>query len=95
MLPAARTYTDGTVVNWDEKTIAGKKEPEHPAPAFFTTAADDTTKSTTAASETATLGAPDNAASVWGIVFGAAGLLLGGTALGMVLTGRRRAVTTK
>ncbi len=35
------------------------------------------------------------AASVWGIVLGAAGLLLGGTALGLVLAGRRKAPATK
>jgi len=34
ILPAAQTYTDGTVVNWDEKTVDGQPEPKHPAPAF-------------------------------------------------------------
>jgi periplasmic copper chaperone A len=31
-LPAAQTYSDGTVVNWNEKAAAGQPEPEHPAP---------------------------------------------------------------
>lgn len=31
-LPATQTYTDGSVVKWDEKTIQGQPEPEHPAP---------------------------------------------------------------
>jgi periplasmic copper chaperone A len=31
-LPAAQTYSDGTVVNWNEKAAAGQAEPEHPAP---------------------------------------------------------------
>ena len=39
-LPASQTYTDGTVVKWDEKTVEGQAEPEHPAPSFVTTAKD-------------------------------------------------------
>lgn len=31
-LPAQQTYSDGTVVNWNEKTVSGQAEPEHPAP---------------------------------------------------------------
>ena len=31
-LPATQTYSDGTVVKWDQPTPAGGKEPEHPAP---------------------------------------------------------------
>ena len=29
---ADQTYSDGTVVNWNELTKAGAAEPEHPAP---------------------------------------------------------------
>jgi len=39
-LPTAQTYTDGTVVKWDEKSVEGQAEPEHPAPSFVTTAKD-------------------------------------------------------
>ena len=39
-LPASQTYTDGTIVKWDEKTVEGQAEPEHPAPSFVTTAKD-------------------------------------------------------
>lgn len=31
-LPATQTYSDGTVVKWDQPTPAGGDEPEHPAP---------------------------------------------------------------
>ncbi|MGY4712061.1 YcnI family copper-binding membrane protein [Mycolicibacterium sp. CBM1] len=31
-LPAVQTYTDGTIVRWDEKAKIGTAEPEHPAP---------------------------------------------------------------
>jgi uncharacterized protein YcnI len=33
-LPATQTYSDGTVVAWDQPTPASGEEPEHPAPAF-------------------------------------------------------------
>jgi periplasmic copper chaperone A len=29
---AAQTYSDGEVVNWNEPTVKGGDEPEHPAP---------------------------------------------------------------
>ena len=41
-LKAAQTYTDGTVVNWDEQSAEGQPEPKHPAPSFTTTAEDGT-----------------------------------------------------
>jgi uncharacterized protein YcnI len=31
-LPATQTYSDGTVVSWDQPTPPGGEEPEHPAP---------------------------------------------------------------
>lgn len=34
LLPATQTYSDGEVVRWDEPTLAGGAEPEHPAPAL-------------------------------------------------------------
>jgi uncharacterized protein YcnI len=37
VLPAAQTYTDGTVVNWNETAQEGQPEPKHPAPSFTTT----------------------------------------------------------
>ena len=40
-LPAAQTYSDGTVVNWNEPEATGQAEPKHPVPAFVTTAAAD------------------------------------------------------
>src|SRR4029078_11757146 len=39
LLPAAQTYSDGTVVAWDQPTPAGGPELEHPAPALVVTAA--------------------------------------------------------
>ncbi|HEV7565910.1 MAG TPA: YcnI family protein [Microbacteriaceae bacterium] len=34
-LPAHQTYSDGTVVDWDEKTPASGVEPENPAPTLY------------------------------------------------------------
>ncbi len=31
---ARQTYSDGSVVTWDQPTVAGQPEPEHPAPSF-------------------------------------------------------------
>ena len=38
-LPATQTYSDGTVVHWDQPTPTSGQEPEHPAPSFQVTAA--------------------------------------------------------
>ena len=40
-LPAAQTYSDGTVVNWNQPETAGQAEPEHPVPSFVTTVGAD------------------------------------------------------
>lgn len=39
LLPATQTYSDGTVVRWNEPTPASGEEPEHPAPELVVTAA--------------------------------------------------------
>lgn len=39
LLPVDQTYSDGTVVRWDEPTPSSGEEPEHPAPALAVTAA--------------------------------------------------------
>ena len=38
LLPVDQTYSDGTVVRWDQPTPAGADEPEHPAPELVVTA---------------------------------------------------------
>jgi uncharacterized protein YcnI len=94
VLPVVQTYTDGKVVNWDQKAEAGKEEPEHPAPSFTTTAADD---AKTAASPSAdAMASPaavpasqtTDATGEWGLGLGIVGVILGAAAL---LAGRRQA----
>jgi len=80
VLPTTQTYSDGTVVRWDQPTPQGGKEPEHPAPTLEVTSA-------TAAQDRAPAAASDSLAR-W---LGAAGLVLGGVALGVAVgSGRRR-----
>lgn len=38
VFPVTQTYSDGTVVRWDQPSPAGRPEPEHPAPEFVVTA---------------------------------------------------------
>lgn len=98
-LKAAQTYTDGTVVNWDEDSVEGQPEPKHPAPSFTTTAEDGTGPTASAAAAPAASSqaseTSSDAASVWGIVLGAAGFVLGAAALGLVLAGRRNRTAGK
>jgi periplasmic copper chaperone A len=85
--PTTQTYSDGTVVTWDQASVEGQDEPEHPVPtlelATATQAADVTVPDTDASDGTA----------LWlggtALVVAAAGLVLAGlSALGVV--GRRR-----
>jgi hypothetical protein len=85
-LKAAQTYTDGTVVNWDEESAEGQPEPKHPAPSFVTTADDDAATASAAPSAGAasqTSEVTRDATSAWGVVLGAAGFVLGAVALGL------------
>jgi uncharacterized protein YcnI len=90
-LPATQTYTDGTVVKWDEKAVAGQPEPEHPAPSFVTTASDDAASAAAssspsvsqapAASASTSNGDGGSTAGWFGLVAGLIGLAAGVTAL--------------
>jgi hypothetical protein len=93
-LPAAQTYTDGTVVKWDEKTVEGQAEPEHPAPSFETTAKDAETAApasspAAAAPAQAAASTKDDGGSTagwFGLAAGLIGLAAGVTALARTRT---------
>lgn len=84
-MPAVQTYTDGSTVEWNETAVAGKAEPEHPAPSFVTTAEDAASPAAAAEGQSS-----NNGLSILALVLGAVGLLLGGSALGIVIAGRRK-----
>ena len=93
VLPAAQHYTDGSVVNWDEKGKGGA-EPEHPAPTFTTTAAADSEHSAPADSAAAEAGdapaASSDGTTTAALWIGVAGLLLGAIALVRTVGSRKK-----
>jgi len=100
VLPVAQTYTDGTVVKWDEKTAEGQTEPEHPAPSFVTTAKDaDHAAAATApaASAPASSAAAESTSTDAGSAAGWIGLVAGllGLAAGVTALVRTRPARTK
>ena len=95
-LPAAQTYSDGTVVNWNEPETEGQAEPENPVPSFVTTAAAGehaqaaTVPDTTAVTSTAPVpAAPDDTFGILGLGAGTLGLAAGATALVRTRTPRK------
>jgi uncharacterized protein YcnI len=99
LLPAHQTYSDGSVVDWDEKTPADGKEPENPAPTLYINDAPPAADGAATPTVTATPTASDTASSSSDAV--AIGLGIGGLALGAIavvisvlaLTRRSRSTT--
>jgi uncharacterized protein YcnI len=91
LLPATQTYSDGTVVRWDQPIPAFGDEPEHPAPVLEVTAAPTGTDAGSApaanGTSTAAASAPDRTAR-W---LGGGGLALGVVAVLLGLAARRAA----
>jgi periplasmic copper chaperone A len=82
VLPAAQFYSDATVTHWNETTVPGKAEPEHPAPAFTVIAATGISASATPAKTQA----PGKGASAAATTDSAARVLGGAALLVSVLT---------
>ena len=89
-LSAQQTYTDGSVVNWNESTPASGAEPEHPAPMLYITATPPGSSSSSAtgsAAPTATVAAApakttsSSGGSSSGTWLGVAGIAVGAAAL--------------
>jgi uncharacterized protein YcnI len=92
VLPVAQYYSDGTVVHWTEPTVAGKAEPEHPAPVFAVTAASATEASATPAATAQASGTTAPAAATTdntARLLGGIALLVALVAGGLVLLRRR------
>jgi uncharacterized protein YcnI len=94
-MPTVQTYSDGTVVRWDQPARAGQPEPEHPAPTLAlparsrpsTAGSAGTEQADSRSTADATRTGSTDAVARWlggvGIAVGAAGLTIG-------LLGRRR-----
>ncbi|RKR76162.1 YcnI family protein [Frondihabitans australicus] len=86
MLPATQTYSDGSVVKWNEPTPASGDEPEHPAPTLYIndTPPADPDQGVVAATRTAApvaAGASASTGNGLGLGLGIGGLGLGVIAL--------------
>lgn len=85
--PAVQTYSDGTVVKWDEAQQPGGAEPDHPAPVLNLLPAKAAVNAAPASDPTAGAAQPGAAGSssdgvarglgIAGLVLGAAGLVTG------------------
>lgn len=91
--PATQTYADGLVVKWDQPSVAGQAEPEHPAPTLVVAGSQaQPVIPTTSTQPTATAAPPapprsgtDNTARV----LAGAALLLAALGVGAALIARR------
>jgi uncharacterized protein YcnI len=70
--PATQTYSDGTVVRWDEPTLPAGGEPEHPVPTLKLTSGQPAGQPTAPTADNTALWV-----AVAGVVIGAAGVALG------------------
>lgn len=93
LLPATQTYSDGSVVRWDEPTPASGEEPEHPAPELVVTAAPPDGASPSAAPTGSSSATSTNVGTSDGVARGlgvsALVVAVGGLAVAL-LRGRRR-----
>lgn len=83
--PATQTYSDGTVVRWDQPPLPDGGEPEHPAPVLTLTGSAGAEHHSIEAAEV--VAAPDNSAR---LLAGGA-LVLAAAALAGALISRRKA----
>jgi uncharacterized protein YcnI len=79
VMPTVQTYDNGDVVNWNQRTVAGQPEPEHPAPRLAL--ADGETADAAPATSAAAHSSSDGTAR-W---LGGAGIVIAALALGFGL----------
>jgi uncharacterized protein YcnI len=88
--PATQTYSDGSVVDWNQAPTSTGEEPEHPSPTLELAAGSDNTAAPSGDSASAAPSSSDSDTTArW---LGGAGLVLGalGAALGIGATVRSR-----
>ena len=98
LLPTTQTYSDGTVVAWDQATPASGEEPEHPAPVLDVVAATSadshggaTTDETPAAAQAASATASTSTADPVARALAGVGLVAGLGAAAFAFLAWRRA----
>ncbi|AYG03201.1 YcnI family protein [Gryllotalpicola protaetiae] len=97
LLPATQTYSDGSVVKWDQPTPASGDEPEHPAPTLYINdappAGDSSIVSTTSAPDASAAASDHQGLDTAALVVGFAGLVVGaaGLIVAVVALTRKRA----
>lgn len=82
--PTIQTYSDGSVVKWNEPQAAGADEPEHPLPSFAVTAAESKDGAATPASTPAANVEASQPASADSSDATARGLATGGLVAGLL-----------
>jgi uncharacterized protein YcnI len=91
--PATQTYSDGTVVKWDQPTPPGGDEPEHPAPTLTLTAAAPGAPHEhhhpSPAAPASPAGAPSNASDDTARILGGAALVVAALGVAIALIRRR------
>ncbi|GAB3611150.1 hypothetical protein GCM10027414_32760 [Humibacter ginsengiterrae] len=99
-MPAIQTYSDGSVVKWDQPTPASGEEPEHPAPTLYINDAPPSsskTAPTVVTSTPAPAASSTSATDAVALGLGIAGLALAAIALVVAVLGlvrRPRSATT-
>jgi uncharacterized protein YcnI len=58
LMPTTQTYSNGDVVNWNQPTVAGQPEPDHPTPHLTLAAGGDTDTAAPAADPASAAAAP-------------------------------------
>jgi uncharacterized protein YcnI len=99
-LPATQTYSDGTVVRWDQPPLPNGDEPEHPAPVLNLTAtggqpndgdhATAAPSASAASTSAAAASAPSTSADNTARWLGGGALVLAAVGVVAALAGRRR-----
>ena len=88
-----QTYSDGTTVNWDERSADGTTEPAHPAPVLKLSPGGSGMSAAGARSMAGMTGQERSSGSSWtgiaGLVLGIVALVISGAALVLALTRRR------
>lgn len=86
---AIQTYSDGTVVTWNQTQTPGGAEPEHPAPTLTLTPASSTDHASSTSTESSTTTSSSNGLGIAALIVAIVALLVG---LAALIAGRKKPV---